>query len=325
MKMNKFGVWLGAWLLSVVSLLSACNATAQTKTVSILFYQQDEASGDMVEGVREVLRSAGFREGRNLKLNLFDAQGTPERAQQLALEMVRGRPDVIVTLTLPATLAALTYTKQIPVVFAGITDPVASDVVQSWGPSGNNITGVSDALPLKKRVALIKQLTPQAKRIGVLYNPSDANSVAQVREFQESLSGTGLIAIELTVHRAIDVGSAARSLIEKVDVFQSLTDSTVNQAYASLVQVANEARIPLVGWDVKDVRAGAVAALDLTDQDVGAAAGRLVLRVLRGTRPGSIAPEVIANPPVYVNLPSAAKQSVMLSPALLKVARPLVK
>lgn len=325
MKMNKFGVWLGAWLLSVVSLLSACNATAQTKTVSILFYQQDEASGDMVEGVREVLRSAGFREGRNLKLNLFDAQGTPERAQQLALEMVRGRPDVIVTLTLPATLAALTYTKQIPVVFAGITDPVASDVVQNWGPSGNNITGVSDALPLKKRVALIKQLTPQAKRIGVLYNPSDANSVAQVREFQESLSGTGLIAIELTVHRAIDVGSAARSLIEKVDVFQSLTDSTVNQAYASLVQVANEARIPLVGWDVKDVRAGAVAALDLTDQDVGAAAGRLVLRVLRGTRPGSIAPEVIANPPVYVNLPSAAKQSVMLSPALLKVARPLVK
>ena len=325
MKMNKFGVCLGTWLLSVASLLLACSAIAQTKSVSILSYQQDEASGEMIEGVREVLRSAGFREGRNLKLSLFDAQGTPERAQQLALEMVRGRPDVIVTLTLPVTLAVLTYTKQIPVVFAGITDPVASDVLQSWGPSGNNITGVSDALPLKKRVALIKQLTPQAKRIGVLYNPADTNSVAQVREFQESLSGTGLIAIELTVHRAIDVGSAARSLIEKVDVFQSLTDSTVNQAYASLVQVANEARIPLVGWDVKDVRAGAVAALDLTDQDVGTAAGRLVLRVLRGARPGSIAPEVIANPPVYVNLPSAAKQSVMLSPALLKVARPLVK
>lgn len=325
MKMNKFSVSLGTWLFSVVSLLWACSAIAQTKSVSILSYQQDEASGEMVEGIREVLRSAGFREGRNLKLNLFDAQGTPERAQQLALEMVRGRPDVIVTLTLPSTLAALTYTKQIPVVFAGITDPVASEVVQSWGPSGNNITGVSDALPLNKRVALIKQITPEARRIGVLYNPADANSVAQVREFQESLSGTGLIAIELTVLRAVDVGSAARSLIEKVDAFQTLTDSTVNQAYASLVQVANDAGIPLIGWDVKDIRAGAVAALDLTDQDVGSAAGRLTLRVLRGVRPGTIAPEIIANPPVYVNLPAARKQAVTFSPALLKVARPLVK
>ena len=179
MKMNKFGTRLGTWLLSVVSLFSACGAIAQTKTVSILTYQQDEASAEMVEGVREVLRSAGFREGRNLKLNLFDAQGTPERAQQLALVMVRGRPDVIVTLTLPATLAALTYTKQIPVVFAGITDPVASEVVQSWGPSGNNITGVSDVLPLSKRVALIKQLAPQARRIGVDSAPTKLTTMTR--------------------------------------------------------------------------------------------------------------------------------------------------
>jgi putative ABC transport system substrate-binding protein len=159
----------------------------------------------------------------------------------------------------------------------------------------------------------------------VLYNPSDASSVAQVREFQENLSGSGLIAIELTVLRSRDVGSAARSLIEKVDVFQTLTDRTVSQGYSSLVQVANDARIPLVGWDVGDVRAGAVAAVDLTDQDIGSAAGRLTLRILRGTKPGAIAPEIIANPPIYTNLQAATKQGVTFTPAFSKVARPLVQ
>lgn len=321
MKINIFR----AWVLAIGVLFASASVMAQTKSVSILSYQQDESSGEMIEGIREVLRSAGFREGRNLKLYLVDAQGMPERAQQLGLDIVRGRPDVIVTLSLPATLAVMTHTKQIPVVFAGITDPVASDVVSGWGPTGTNVTGVSDALPLKKRIALIKQVSPQSRRVGVIYNPSDPNSVAQVREFQENLSGTGLIAIELTVSRAIDVGSAARSLIEKVDVFQTLTDSTVNQGYASLVQVANDARIPLIGWDVKDVRAGAVAALDLTDQDIGAAAGRMVLRILRGTKPGAIAPEIIAQPPVYVNLNAARQQDVALTPALSKIARTLVK
>jgi putative ABC transport system substrate-binding protein len=99
----------------------------------------------------------------------------------------------------------------------------------------------------------------------------------------------------------------------------------VNQSYVALVQVANDARIPLLGWDVKDVRAGAVAALDLTAQDLGSAAGRLALRVLRGVKPGTIAPEIIANPPIYVNMQAATKQSVTFSAAFMKIARPLVQ
>lgn len=311
--------------LALGLLLGNSEAFAQTKSISILSYQKDESSAEMVEGIREVLKVAGFREGRNLKLRVFDAQGEPEQTQQLALEMIKGRPDVIVSLSLPATQAVVLHTKQIPVVFAGITDPVASEVVTSMGPSGTNVTGVSDALSIQKRVGLLKQLFPKARRVGVLYNPSDASSVAQVREFQENLSGSGLIAIELTVLRSRDVGSAARSLIEKVDVFQTLTDRTVSQGYSSLVQVANDARIPLVGWDVGDVRAGAVAAVDLTDQDIGSAAGRLALRILRGTKPGAIAPEIIANPPIYTNLQAATKQGVTFTPAFSKVSRPLVQ
>lgn len=321
MNKNVFGAWLFALLL----LIGSTGVSAQTKSVAIFSYQKDEVSAEMTEGIREVLRSAGFREGRNLKLSLVDAKGSVERAQQLALDTVRGKPDVIIVLSLPAAQAVMRYTTQIPVVFVGITDPVASEVVSGWGPSSSNITGVTDALPLQKRVALIKQISPQARRVGVIYNPTDASSVAAVKEFQESLSGSGLIAIELTVLRPIEVGSAARSLIEKVDAFQTFLDPTVNQAYDALVQVANDARKPLLGWDIKDVKAGAVAALDLTAQDLGSAAGRIVLRVLRGVKPGTIASEIIAQPPVYVNMQAATKQSVAFSPAVLKIARPIVR
>ncbi|MDP4908429.1 MAG: ABC transporter substrate-binding protein [Burkholderiaceae bacterium] len=321
MKINIFGVWLFAFGL----LMGSAGASAQTKSVAIFSYQQDEVTAEMTEGIREVLRTAGFREGRNLRLRLVDAQGSSERALQLALDTVRGKPDVVIVLSLPAAQAVMKYTTHIPVVFAGITDPVASEVVSGWGPSGSNVTGVTDALPLQKRVALIKQISPQARRVGVIYNPTDASSVAAVKEFQESLSGSGLIAIELTVLRPLEVGSAARSLIEKVDVFQTFLDPTVNQAYVALAQVANDARIPLLGWDTKDVKAGAVAALDLTAHDLGSAAGRLALRVLRGVKPGAIAPEIIAHPPVYVNMQAATKQSVTFSAALLKIVRPLVR
>lgn len=314
---------LSPFMFACALFFSSAAAWAQTKSVAIFFYQQDEVTAAVLEGVREVLRSAGFREGRNLKLSVTDAQGVPERVQPLALEIIRGRPDVIIALSLPVVQAVVSQTKQIPVVFAGITDPVVSEIVTDWGPSGTNVTGISDALPLQKRVALIRQLTPQARRIGVIYNPADANSVSQIKEFQENLNGTGLIAIELTVTRPIDVGSAARSLIEKVDVFQTFLDSSVNQSYGALVQVANDAKIPLIGWDIKDVKAGAAATVDLTEQDIGAAAGRLALRIFRGVKPGSIAPEVIANPPIYVNLQAAALQAVALTPALSKIVRPV--
>lgn len=304
---------------------SGSGVRAQTKSVTIFAYQQDEALLESVEGVREVLRNAGFREGRNLKLTVADAKGIPERASPVALELVRGRPDLFIAVSLPAAQALASHTTRIPIVFTDITDPVAGGLVGDIGPSGTNVTGVLNALPLDKRVVLIKQLVSHARRIGVIYNPNDAASVTQVREFQEQLSGAGLIAIEVTVSRPSEVGSAARSLIEKVDVFQTFTDVTVGQAYAALAQVANDARLPLIGWDVKDVRAGAVASLDLTNRDMGLAAGRIAVRVLKGTNPGAISPEVIANPPLYLNLQAAARQAVELNPALLKVARVLVK
>lgn len=321
MKMRFWLLWMSALSLCFASL----GAQAQMKSVTIFGYQQDEAMLETVEGVRDTLRAAGFREGRNLKLRIAEAQGTPERAQQVALELVRGLPDVLITVSLPATLAVMTQTSRIPIVFTAVADPEEEGLVVTKGPSGTNVTGVLETISLQKRIGLIKQVAGKARRIGVIYNPMDRQSLEQVRAFQEQLSGAGLIAIEVTVFRPNEVGAAARSLVEKIDVFQTFDDTLVAQAYTSIVQVANDAKVPLFGWGTKDVTAGAVAALDLTERDMGAASGRVALRILRGTKPGAIAVEAIPNPPAYVNMKAASLQSVQFSAPFLKSASVLVQ
>lgn len=280
---------------------------------------------ETVIGVREALSAAGFREGRNLKVLIRDAQGSPERAQNTAQELVRGLPDVFIAVSLPATKALMLQTSRIPIIFTQVADPKEAGLLETPPNAAGNVTGILGTISLQKRIALIKNLTSSARRIGVIYNPTDAASLAQVRAFQEQLSGAGLIAIEVTVFRPSEVGAAARSLIGKVDVFQTFDDAVVTQAYGSLVQVANDAKLPLFGSNVKNVTAGAIAALDVTDRDLGLASGRLAVRILRGAKPGTIAVEAIANPPAYVNMIAATRQSVELSATFLKTANVLVK
>jgi putative ABC transport system substrate-binding protein len=300
-------------------------AFAQTKSLVILTLEESEDTDQMRAGIREVLRAAGLQEGRQYKVQSADAQGSPETASKQALELIRGKPDVILALSQPSAQAAAAHTTTMPIVFVGVTDPVEAGLVPSWGPSGTNITGISDVLPLSRRVTLIRQIVPAAKRVGVIYNATDASSLAQVREFQTLLGEAGLVMVEATATRPIDVASAARSMVGKVDLIYTLQDATVLKAYAQLVVTANQTRLPLLASDVAHVRQGAVAAMDITGRDLGLAAGRITLRVLRGVKPGTIPIEVMQKPPVYLNAQAAQRQGVVLSDALLKSASQVLK
>ena len=208
---------------------------------------------------------------------------------------------------------------------AGVTDPVQAELVPSWTASGTNVTGVSDLLTMARRVQMIRQFVPQARRVGVVYNPADAASVVVIREFQEQLTKAGMLMVEVAALRALDVAAASRSLIGKVDAMHTFWDSHTQAAYPGLVKVANDSKTALLAADTAGVQAGALAALVVSERDVGAAAGRLVIRILRGTKPGSIAPEVIGKPQVQINLVAAKKQGVTLPDSLLKTATVIVK
>ena len=312
-------------LLCGLLCLVAPSAWAQTKSVFVLGTERSPAAEAMREGLRDALKSVGFIEGRNLKMIVETVVDDEQKLSQQALNLVLARPDVLVALSAPAAQALMRHTKQMPIVFAGVTDPVQAELVPSWSASGSNVTGVSDLLTMARRAQLVRQFVPQARRVGVVYNPADAASVLVIREFQEQLTKAGMLMVEVAASRALDVAAAARSLIGKVDAMHTFWDSHTQAAYPGLVKVANDSKIALLAADTLSVQAGALAALVVTERDVGVAAGRQVVRILRGAKPGAIAPETISRPQIQINLVAAQKQGVSLSEALLKSATVIVK
>ena len=172
-------------------------------------------------------------------------------------------------------------------VYSAVTDPVAAKLVKSWDASGTNVTGVSDMSPLDKHLELIKQVVPNAKRVGVIYSPGEANSVAIVEALKKAAPAAGLTLVEGRRARArVDVASAAQSLVGKVDVIYAPTDNNVMSAFEGIVKVAQQAKMPVIAADTDGVKRGAVAALGLNYYDIGRQTGKIVVRILNGESAG---------------------------------------
>lgn len=314
---------VGAVALAIASLTGT--AVAQEKSVAVTAIVEHPALDAVRDGVQAALKEAGYESGKNLKWQYQSAQGNTGTAAQIARKFVGDKPDAIVAIATPSAQAVVAATKTVPVVFSAVTDPVAAKLVPSWEASGTNVTGVSDLLALDKQMDLVKQVVPDAKRVGMVYNPGEANSVVVVKELQKLLPTMGMTLVEAAAPRSVDVSSAARSLVGKVDVIYTSTDNNVVSAYEALVKVGQDAKIPLVASDTDSVKRGAVAAYGINYRDLGEQTGRVVARILKGEAPGSIKPEVSTKLELFVNPAAAQKQGVELSEALIKSAAEVVK
>ncbi|MCZ2105031.1 MAG: ABC transporter substrate-binding protein [Comamonadaceae bacterium] len=313
---------LGALTLALATIAPA---SAQEKSVAVTAIVEHPALDAVRDGAKDALKAAGFEEGKNLKWQYQSAQGNTGTAAQIARKFIGDKVDVIIAIATPSAQAVVAATKTVPVVFSAVTDPVAAKLTPSWDASHTNVTGVSDLLAMDKQMELVKKVVPNAKRVGMVYNPGEANSVVVVKELRELLPKMGMELIEASAPRSVDVSSAARSLVGKVDVFYNSTDNNVVSAYESMVKVAQEAKIPLVAADSDSVKRGAIAAIGVNYRDLGEQTGRMVARILKGEKPGDIKPETSTKLELYVNPGAAEKQGVKLSEDLIKSAAVVVK
>jgi len=314
--------------LSAVALamgLAASSVWADTKSVAVTAIVEHPALDAVRDGVQAALKDAGYVAGQNLKWQYQSAQGNTGTAAQIARKFVGDQPDAIVAIATPSAQAVVAATKSVPVVFSAITDPVAAKLVKNWEPSKTNVTGVSDMLALDKQMDLVRQVVPNAKRVGMVYNPGEANSVVVLKQLKELLPKLGMTVVEAAAPRSVDVGSAARSLVGKVDVIYTSTDNNVVSAYEALVKVGQEAKIPLVASDTDSVKRGAVAAYGINYRDLGEQTGRIVVRILKGEKAGDIKPELSTKMELFVNPGAAEKQGIKLSDALVKSAAQVVR
>ncbi len=300
------------------------SAMAQTKTVAITAIVQHPALDATRDGVVEALKEAGYVQGQNLKVEYQSAQGNPATAAQIARQFAGSRPDVIVPISTPSAQAVAASTRDIPVVFTAVTDPVSAQLVKSMDKPGANITGLSDMAPVGEHVALIREILPQAKRIGVLYNPGEPNSIVLVKALKDEAAKAGLTVVEASVPKSSDAQQAVRSLVGKADAVYIPLDNTVVSALESVIAVGQQAKLPIFSADTDSVARGTVASIGFDYLQVGKQTGAIVARVLKGEKPGDIPVALAKGTDLFVNPKSAAAMGVTLPDAVVKRATKVV-
>ena len=234
-------------------------------------------------------RPPATRSARTSTSGYESAQGNPATAAQIARKFVGDRPDVIVPISTPSAQAVVGATKDIPVVFTAVTDPLGAKLVASLEPPGGNVTGMSDLSPIGLHLDLIKEIMPDASGSGVIHNPGEANSVTLLELIKLEAPARGLAVVEAAAPRSSDVLAAAQSLVGKVDAIYVPTDNTVVTALEAIVKVGTDNQLPVFAGDTDSVPRGAIAALGFNYYDLGRQTGKIVARVLDGEAPGAIA------------------------------------
>lgn len=309
-------------IAGALALATICAAPvlAADKTVLVTSIVEHPALDAVRDGTKDELKAEGFEAGKNLKWEFQSAQGNAGTAGQIARKFVGDNPDVIVAIATPSAQPLVAATKTIPIVYSAIADPIAAQLVKDWAPSGTNVTGLSHMLDPNKQVEILKKVVPGVKRVGIVYNPGEANSVSALNSIKAVLEKQGIKLVEAAAPRSVDVSPAAKSLIGKVDAIYSTTDNNVVSTYEALVKVCNDAKIPLIASDTDSVKRGAIAALGVNFYDLGRQTGKVVARILRGEKPGDIPSSTSKNLELFVNTAAAQKQGVTLSPEFVKSA-----
>ncbi|MEM7023984.1 MAG: ABC transporter substrate-binding protein [Pseudomonadota bacterium] len=300
-------------------------AMAQDVTVAVTAIVEHPALDAARQGIQDELAAQGYEVGKNLAFPFESAQGNPATAAQIAQKFVGDAPDVIVPISTPSAQAVVGATSDIPVVFTAVTDPVGAKLVSSLEQPGANVTGMSDLSPIGAHLDLVKEITPDVAKLGVIYNPGEANSLTLLELLKQEAPARGLEIVEAAAPRSADVLPAAQSLVGKADAIYTPTDNTVVTALEAIVGVGVDNQIPVYAGDTDSVPRGAMAALGFNYYDVGVQTGKIVARVLGGEAPGGIPVQGVEITELHVNPAAAESMGVSIPDAVIDRAKTVVE
>jgi putative tryptophan/tyrosine transport system substrate-binding protein len=327
----RFGIVLIGALVALMGAAQAQTATAPMpgKTYRIGFSQivDHPALNATRAGFLDALKAAGFVEGRNLVFEYQNAQGQVGNARDIAEKFVADGVDLLAPCTTPNTQATIKVARgnTIPVVFGCVTDPVASGILQSLDkPTGTNVTGVFGTQPVTEMLDLIKELKPDAKTIGTVYNGGETNSTSIMAVAKAEAAKRGMQLIEVQISSSAEVKSAIESLVGRVDVFLTPQDNTLASAFDPVVKTARDAKIGLFSLDTTSVERGALASFGVDQYAYGVAWAKLrAIPVLLGANPATMVPIPYRTYDLYLNTATAAADGITIPDAVRARAKKL--
>ena len=276
----------------------------ESYTIGIEQFAEHGSLDNCREGFLKGLEAEGIKEGDNLTVKYKNAAADMGTAKQISDSLVSDKVDLVCAIATPSAQSAYNAAMKadIPVIYTAVTDPVAAELADKDGKPVGEVTGTSDKLPVEEQLKMIREMLPDAKKIGIMYTTSEANSVSAIEEYKSLVKKYDFELVEKGITTTADVSLAADDLLSKVDCITNLTDNTVVASLPTILDKANEKKIPVFGSEIEQVKIGCLAAEGIDYIALGKQTGKMAAKVLKGEAKASEQNfETITEPGFYVN------------------------
>jgi putative ABC transport system substrate-binding protein len=305
------------WLL----LAFAGSALAQPKLISIANFGEHPALRAAIDGFKGEIKRANLVEGKDVAFDDQHINFDRTLIPQLLTNAQSKRPALILAVTTPVAQSSIRVVtdKSIPIVFMSVVDPVVAQIVPSWQAGSATHTGATLYPDYVPSLAFVKQLLPQVRRIGVPFNPGEDNDKTNIAEMRAAAAKAGLEVVEVGIDGPNDIAQRLQSLKDKVDVLFIIQSNLLQTSLPVIAATAQRIGIPAINTLDTPVRNGSfLAAHALSYERMGAAAGKIAVRVLNGEKPSAIAPwrPGPADYTTVISRKQAAQWNVTVPPAL---------
>jgi putative ABC transport system substrate-binding protein len=280
------------------------------------------------EGLRQGLREFGYIEGKNIVLEFRYADGKLDRLNELAADLVRARPDVIIVGGTRVAVAAKKATGTIPIVLAGAGDPIRAGLVSSYMRPGGNVTGVARLSPdfIGNRVGLLKQAAPKAARMAVLSNADNPGHGPALKDIELGASAWGMTLRPLSVRGPKDFPGVFSSAVkERADAFFVLPDALFHSHAVQIVELAAKHRLPAMYDRAEFVEAGGLMSYGVNVVDLSQRAAWYVDQIFKGAKPGELPLVEPTRSELVINVNTAKQLGITVPPEMLARANRIIR
>ncbi len=284
--------------------------------IGILLFTQETHYTETLNGIMDQLKKEGFGES-DADFIVENAEGNKAKSVELSQKFAAAKMDLVIVLGTTATLIAMNEIKDAPIVFSMVYDPVDSKIAQDWKRSGNNTTGSSNNMPMSNVIHALKGLAP-VKRLAVLYQPNERNSVSQLKNLQDEQNNLQIKVIPVPITKEEDVAQILPNVIGNADALYISGGSILGDMVPTIVDIATEAKL-ITATNLKErVERGVLLGVCANSYAVGVLAGEKAAKVLRGAKPASIPIGTLKKFDVLLNMKTAKAGRFQIPPKFMK-------
>ena len=272
-------------VLAAMMCLGCCAAAvaeADMPIIGILQQMEHVALDAARDGFIQALADNGYVDGENIKLDYQNAQGDASNMSTIADRFVGENAKMVLAIATDAVTTMASKTTTIPILGTAVTDYLIHNLVESNEVPGYNVSGTSDMNPVSSQVELVKVFAPDAKKVGVLYNAGEDNSVIQVQLAKAAIEAMGMEYVEVTVSSTNEVQQAAQQLVGMCDVIYLPTDNVVASSMPIVYGVTTESKTPVICAEEGMVQNGGLVTLGISYYELGYQTGKMAIDVMNG-------------------------------------------